>query len=66
MMNIPSDADWVINAYKRGQILIGTWHRGLSSRDMEISIFKERIKRGEIDYIDVIGREPPFERFRIP
>ena len=65
-MNIHPHADWIINAYKNNQIVIGTWHIGISSRDMEIEVLKDRIKRGEIDYIDVIQREHPFERFSIP
>lgn len=64
--NIPNDADWVINAYKNKQILIETWHRGQASLSMEIEAFMDRIRRREIDYIDVIQRVPPFKRYQIP
>lgn len=50
--------EYRIRAYrspnKGGGLLIETVHRGESSRDMEIAVFKERMKRGEVDHIEVI------------
>jgi hypothetical protein len=37
-----------------GGLLIETVHRGEASRDMEIDVFKTRMKRGEVDHIEVI------------
>lgn len=57
---MPVDGWWEyrIRAYyppnKGGGLAIETLHRGESSRDMEISIFKDRMARGEIDHIEVI------------
>ncbi|MCR4301838.1 MAG: hypothetical protein NUV51_09530 [Sulfuricaulis sp.] len=53
-----SDWEYMIRAYlpanKGGCLLIETVHRGEHSRDMEISIFKERMKRGEVGHIEVV------------
>ena len=50
--------EYKIRAYapvnRGGGLLIETVHRGEASRDMEISVFKDRMKRGEIDHIEVI------------
>jgi hypothetical protein len=52
--------DYKIRAYlppnKGGGLLVETVHRGESSRDMEISAFRGRMKRGEIGHIEVIDR----------
>ncbi len=64
-VNIPIDADYLIDAYKAGQILIGTWHRGAASRDMEISAFQARMKRGEVDSIVVHDRNRPAASYRL-
>jgi hypothetical protein len=50
--------EYKIRAYrppnKGGGLLIETVHRGEHSRDMEIGIFQDRMKRGEISHIEVI------------
>jgi hypothetical protein len=64
-MSIPSDADYLIDAYKGQDILIGTWHRGEGSRDVEISVFVERMMRGEVDYIIVQDRNKPSNSYKL-
>lgn len=53
---IHDEADYLINAYKDGDLLVGTWHRGVGSRDCELQVFEERMRRGEVDYIIVTDR----------
>lgn len=65
MWNVPDDADYVIDAYKNGKVLISTWHRGEASRDMEISVFEARMSRNEIDYILVVDRNAPSKSYRL-
>lgn len=65
-MMFPSNTDYVIQAYRRNALVLETWHIGEASRDMEISVFKERIKKGEIDHIVVTNRMSPFGSYRIP
>ncbi len=62
---IPDDADYLIDAYKGGQLLIGTWHRGIGSRDCEIQVFQERMKRGEVDSIIVHDRNVSANSYRM-
>lgn len=57
VMGYPEDTTHLINAYKNGQILIATWHRGESSAQMEVEVFQERMTRGEVDYIIVHDRD---------
>lgn len=53
--------DYRIRAYyppnRGGGVAIETVHRGEASRDVEIAVFKERIRKGEISHIDVIDIE---------
>ena len=53
--------DYKIRAfYPHGRgLAIETVHKGEASRDVEISAFKERMKAGEIAYIEVIELNPP-------
>ena len=47
-MSIPRDADFVVRGYDRsGLLLLETWHRGEWSKDMEVSCWLERRKRGD-------------------
>lgn len=60
-MTYPADATHLIAAYGRGRRyqppraihLMTTWHVGEASRDIEISAFKTRMERGEIERIAV-------------
>lgn len=51
---------------KSGELVIETVHRGEASRDMEISIFKDRMARGEIGRIEIIDLVHPYSVKRIP
>jgi hypothetical protein len=42
------------------QLAIETVHVGESSRDLEISVFRQRMRRGEIGHIEVISHVEPF------
>lgn len=61
------DGKWAytIRAYrptnKGGELVIETLHTNEQSRDAEISVFRERMARGEIDRIDVIAHVEPFD-----
>lgn len=65
-MDLP---DYIIQAFyppnKGGGLAIATLHLGEASRDIEISVFKTRMARGEIDYIIVTNLVPPFGSYRI-
>jgi len=65
----PKDADYTIRAFappnRGGELLIETWHRGRASRDIEIATFRERMKRGEVSYIDVTSHIDPVGTERI-
>lgn len=56
--------EYRIRAYRPpnqgGGLLIETVHRGESSRDMEIDVFRARMARGEVGHIDVISLVPPY------
>jgi hypothetical protein len=43
-----------------GGLAIETTHIGKPSRDIEISAFRARMKRGEIAYIEVISLVEPY------
>jgi hypothetical protein len=45
---------------KGGGLLIETLHSTKTSRDIEISVFKTRMARGEISHIRVISHVAPF------
>lgn len=57
---MPVDGWWEyrIRAYRPpnqgGGLLYETVHRGEHSRDMEIAIFKERMRKGEVSHIEVV------------
>jgi len=55
---IPQNADYLVNGYDaQGNILVGTWHIGEASRDMEIGAWKARYERGDkVARVDVIDR----------
>lgn len=48
-----------------GGLLIETVHATESSRDIEISVFKDRMRRGEVDHIEVIAHVEPYGTERI-
>jgi len=58
---IPSDADYVLKAFapenQGGHLVIGTWHRGEVSKDMELRVLRARHKRGEIGRIELVDRK---------
>lgn len=51
------DWDYRIRGYRPpnqgGGLLLETVHRGEASRDIEIAAWRERIRRGEVDHIEV-------------
>lgn len=49
-----------------GELLMETTHIGDHNRDMEIDIWRDRIKRGEVSHIEVIRLRPPLTVQRIP
>lgn len=55
--------DYTIRAYRPtnqgGGLLIETWHIGTASRDIEIAVFKDRMARGEVSYIEVTSHVEP-------
>lgn len=61
--------EYTIRAYyptnKGGGLALETVHVGTWSRDMEISVFRERMHRGEIDHIEVIAHVEPYDTQRI-
>lgn len=61
--------EYTIRAYaptnQGGGLLIETVHVGTSSRDMEIAVFRARMKRDEVSYIEVITHIEPFGIERI-
>jgi hypothetical protein len=66
---IPKNADYEVKGYRRGQLLVHTWHIGESSKDLEVSVWYERYKRGECTSVEVIDRNkfkittyPPFPK----
>lgn len=50
--------DFKVSGYKRGQLLCETVHRGVSSMEMEVDIWRERMKRNECDKIVVVDMRP--------
>jgi hypothetical protein len=56
--------EYTLRAYRPpnqgGGLLIETTHAGTASRDIELSVFRDRIKRGEVSYVEVITHIPPY------
>lgn len=56
------DPPYTIKAYAGGKhptspvgiMVLHTWHATEGSRDIEIAVFKERIRKGHISHIEVI------------
>lgn len=61
---MPRQWEYTIKAFyppnRGGGLAIETGHDGLASRDIEIAVFRERIKRGEISHIEVTSHVEPF------
>ena len=57
---------YTIKAYRPinqgGGLVLETVHVGIASRDMELSVFRDRMARGEIDHVVVIEHVEPFRR----
>jgi hypothetical protein len=57
--------EYTIRAYKPtnkgGGLVLETVHVGTASRDTEIAVFRDRMKRGEIDHIEVIAHVEPYD-----
>lgn len=62
---IPEHADYVIEYYRNGQVVLVTWHVGEGSRDVEISACRERMRRGEISHVRVTNRRAPFGSYEV-
>jgi hypothetical protein len=56
--------EYTIRAYRPpnqgGGLLMETVHVGTHSRDVEIDVFKTRMRRGEVARIEVIAHVEPF------
>jgi hypothetical protein len=56
--------EYTIRAYaptnQGGHLLIETVHVGTASRDIELSAYRERMRRGDVGHIEVISHVKPF------
>jgi hypothetical protein len=56
--------EYTIRAYRPpnqgGGLLIETLHVGTVSRDIELSVYRDRMARGEIDHLELIEHIEPF------
>ena len=52
-------------ARQGGGIVIESLHTDPFTLEIEIDLFKDRMKRGEVGMIEVISHVPPFDRYRI-
>jgi hypothetical protein len=65
-MPMPIDGWWEyrIRAYRPpnqgGGLMYETVHRGEASRDIEIEVFREFMRRGAVSHIEVISLVPPY------
>lgn len=50
---------------KLGTILCVTRHTNETSKDIEVLVWKDRMARGEVAYIDIVELWPPFKCQRI-
>lgn len=63
---IPHDPKWdyVVRAYcppnQGGGLLLETLHAGEASVGIEIAAYRLRMRRGEVDHIEVIKLKPPY------
>lgn len=62
---VPPEADYVITAYKRGVVMLETWHRGEASRDIELVVYRGRLDAGDFDRVIVTNRVPPFGSYEV-
>lgn len=51
--------------YKFGTLLLETTHQTEGSKDVEVSAWRERMKRGEVAYIEVTRLTSPYGMERI-
>lgn len=54
-MAIPESADYLVRGFRGQTLLLETWHVGESSKNMEVSAWSERIKRGEATHIEIVS-----------
>lgn len=48
---------WCVRGFDlKGQLLVETVHKGDSSKDMEVDVWKTRMARGEVSRIEIIDR----------
>jgi hypothetical protein len=56
--------EYTIKAYRPpnqgGGLLIETVHVGTTSRDIELSVFRTRMARGEVSHVEVISHVEPY------
>lgn len=58
------DADYYIKSYFRnGRVALHTWHTSKASFDIELMIYRERMRRGEIAKVVVTSNVAPFGTF---
>ena len=61
--------EYTIKAYRPtnqgGDFVMETTHVGTASRDIEISVYQDRMRRGEIGHIEVIAHVEPYGVTRI-
>lgn len=58
-----SDRDYTIRGYapvnQGGGLLLETWHRGEASRDVELSAWRARMRRGEVSRVEIDDHNHP-------
>ena len=48
---------WLVRGFDtKGHLLVETVHKGDTSKDMEVDVWKTRMKRGEVGRIEVVDR----------
>ena len=62
------NANWLftVRGYFKGHLLLETVHSNASSKDVEVSVWMARYKRGECDRIEVDDHEHPQQSKVIP
>jgi hypothetical protein len=50
-------ADYEVKCYNaKGNLEIHTWHVGVASRDMEVTVARKRLARGELSRVEVFNK----------
>ena len=54
--------DFKVGGYRKGQLLVETVHKGAASMEMEVAVWKDRMRKGECDLIVVADMRPKWRR----